>query len=179
MKCTTMESLEDLLLNADDIPIMTEQKFTVECCVRCHHVYQSKWETKVNSELKACHETRPGALVEDKYAMALKHKDVTVGHVTKVLSKITHFYFYLKHGEDLLVKIIGKKHFPKDLPQGEMELPALYVFKSTNLVMHSKLSGFVSDAMKTQRCKLKDIRDKGQAKEEEEHIKICIFEHYF
>ena len=30
-----------------------------------------------------------------------------------------------------------------------MELPALYVFKSTNLVMHSKLSDLVSDAMKT------------------------------
>ena len=30
-----------------------------------------------------------------------------------------------------------------------MELPALYVFKSTNLVMHSKLSDLVSDATKT------------------------------
>ena len=30
-------------------------------------------EAKVDSELKACHETRPGALVEDKYSMMLKH----------------------------------------------------------------------------------------------------------
>ena len=58
-------------------------------------------------------------------------------------------YFYLKHGGDLLVKITGKKQFSKDLPQGGMELPALYVFKSTNLVMHSKLPDLVSDAMKT------------------------------
>ena len=58
-------------------------------------------------------------------------------------------YFYLKHGGDLLVKITGKKQFSKDLPQGGMELPALYVFKSTNLVMHSILPDLVSDAMKT------------------------------
>ena len=54
--------------------------------------------------MKACHETRPGALVGDKYPRALKHKDVTVRRVPKFLSKIT--YFYLKHGGDLLVKII-------------------------------------------------------------------------
>ena len=41
---------------------------------------KSKWKAKVDSELKACHEIRPCTLVEDKYAMALKHKDVTVGH---------------------------------------------------------------------------------------------------
>ena len=53
----------------------------------CRHVYQSKWEAEVDSELKACHQTRPGAFVEDKYAMALNHKDVTigVGHVPKFL----------------------------------------------------------------------------------------------
>ena len=68
-----MESLEDLLLNANDIPIIIEQDFLVEFCLRGHHVYQSKWEAKVDSELKGCHETRPGVLVEDKHAMALKH----------------------------------------------------------------------------------------------------------
>ena len=116
-----------------NIPIMIEKEFTVERCVRGHHVYKSKWEAKVDSELKACHETRLGALTEDKYAMALKHKDVTVGHVPKFLSKIT--YFYLKHGRNLQVKIIGKKQFSN-------------VFKSTNLAVHSKLPGLVSDAMK-------------------------------
>ena len=38
---------------------------------------------KVDSELKICHKTRPGALVEDKYIMVLKHKDVNVEHVQK------------------------------------------------------------------------------------------------
>ena len=68
---------------------MTEKELTVECCVRCHHGYQSKWGPKVDTELKACHETRPSALVEDKYAMTLKHKDVTVGHVPKFHNNIS------------------------------------------------------------------------------------------
>ena len=46
---------------------------------------------KIESELKASHETRPGALVQEKYAMVLKYNDVTVRHVPKSLSKITHF----------------------------------------------------------------------------------------
>ena len=31
-----MESLEVLLLNAKDIPILVEREFTAECCVRGH-----------------------------------------------------------------------------------------------------------------------------------------------
>ena len=57
MKRTNMESLKYLLLNANDIPIMIEKEFTVECFVRDHHVHQSKWEAKVDKELKACHES--------------------------------------------------------------------------------------------------------------------------
>ena len=64
---------------------MIEKDFAVECCVGAHHVYQRKWAAKVYSKLRACHEIRPSALVKDKYAMALKHKDVTVEHVQKFI----------------------------------------------------------------------------------------------
>lgn len=104
--------------------------------MQCHHVYQSKWEAKVDSELITCQKIRAGAFVEDIYVMALKHRDVTVG--------FGHRFF-----TDLQVKVIRKQQFSKDLPQGGMELPALYVFKSTNLAMPLKLPGLVSEAMKT------------------------------
>ena len=84
-----MESLEVLLLNAKDIPILVEREFTVECCVRGHHVYQKEWEAEIGRKLTAQYETRPGALVQDKYAIALKQKGVIVGHIPKFLSKIT------------------------------------------------------------------------------------------
>ena len=115
--------------------------------------------------MKAYQEARPGALVEVKHVMALKHKEVIVRHVPKLLSKIT--YFYLKHDGDLLARIIGKKQFSKNLPQGGMELPILYVFKSTNLVMYSKIPGFVSDVMKTYngaKSKTLETKDKPKKK---------------
>ena len=73
----------------------------------------------------------------------------------------------MKHGGDLLVKIIGKKQFSKDFPQGGIELPALYVFKSANhLVMYSKLPDLFSDAMKTyNNAKSKTLETKNKLKE--------------
>ena len=94
-----MESLTDQILKSDVIPI--------ECCVRGHYVYESNWGAKTGSKFKSRHEKRPSALVEDKYAMALKFNDTTFGHVPKFLSKIT--YFFLKLGGDLVVKITGQR----------------------------------------------------------------------
>ena len=142
-----MQSLEVLLLNAKGIPILVKREFTVECCVGGHHVYQKEWEAEIGSKLTAQYETRPGALVQDEYAIALKQKNVIVGHIPKFLSKITHFY--LKYGGDLLVEIIGKRQYSRDLPQGGMELPAIYVFKTTNLEMHLQLPSLAKKAMKT------------------------------
>ena len=170
-----MESLEVLLLNAKDIPILVEREFTVECCVRGHHVYQKEWEADIGSKLTAQYETRPGALVQDKYAIALKQKDVIVAHIPKFLSKIT--YFYLQHGRDLLVEIIRKRQYSRDLPQGGMELPALYVFKTTNLEMHLQLPSLARKVMKTYIDAKTKAMDKPKKKRQNKKM-ICIFEHY-
>ena len=102
-----MESLTDQILKSDVIPIVIEKELEVECCVRVHHNYESNWDAKTGGKLKPCHEKRPSALVEDKYAMAFKFNDTTVGHAPKFLSKIT--YFFLKLGGDLVVKITGQR----------------------------------------------------------------------
>lgn len=163
MKFINMESLEDFLLNTNDVPIMIAKEYTVECFVKGHDVYQSKWEAKVDSELKTCHETRPSALVEDKHAVALKHSDVAVGHVAQFLLKTT--YFYLNHVGYLLVKIIQMNSSPKTFLKLGTELPTFYVFKSTNVVMHSRLPGLVSDPMKIYndaKSKILKAKDKPQ-----------------
>ena len=110
-----------------------------------------------------------------KYAIALKQKDVIVGHIPKSLSKIT--YFYLKHDGDLLVEIIGKRQYSRDLPQGGMELPALYVFKTTNLEMHLQLPSLARKAMKTYNESKTKAIDKPKKKRQNKKL-ICIFEHY-
>ena len=115
--------------------------------------------------MTAQYETRPGALVQDKYAIALTQKDVIDGHIPKFLSKIT--YFYLKHGGDLLVEIIGKRQYSRDHPQGGMELPALYVSKTTNLEMHLQLPSLARKAMKIHnyaKTKAMDKPKKGKTK---------------
>ena len=114
----------------------------------------SSLSANVDSRLTVCHETRPGALVEDKYAMTLKYGDVTVGHIPKFLSKI--MYFYIKNGGELLVKITK---FSRDLPQGGMEFPALYIFKSTNSEVHSKLPDLIAKALKEYNDSKKDVKN--------------------
>ena len=97
-----------------------------------------------------------------------------VGHIPKFLFKIT--YFYLKHGGELLVEVIGKRQYSRDLPQGGMELPALYNFKTTNLEMHLQLPSHARKAMKT----YSDAKTKPMDKPKKRQNKkmICIFEHY-
>ena len=82
-----MESLTDQILKSDVVPIAIEKELKVKCCVRGHQAYESNWDAKTGSKFKPCHEKRPSALVEDKYAMALKFNDTTVGHVPKFLYK--------------------------------------------------------------------------------------------
>ena len=136
-----MESLTDPILKSDVIPIVIKKELEGECCVRGHHVYESNWDAKTGSKLKHCHEKRPSALVENKYAMALKFNDTTVGHVPKFLSKITYFFFKL--GGDLVVKIAGQRQYSRDLDQGGMERPGTYVFTSTDAEMDAKLEMLV------------------------------------
>ena len=156
-----MEILDVWLLNAKDIPILVEREFTVECCVRDHNVYQKVWEAEIGSKLTAKYETRPGALVQDKYAMAPKQKDVIT-------------YFYLKRGGDLLVEIIGKRQYSRDLPQGRMELPALYVFKTKNLEMHLQLPSLARKAMKTYNDAKTKAVDKPKKTAKQKNDMICI-----
>ena len=75
------------------------------------------------------------------------------------------------------VEIVGKRQYSRDLPQGGMELPALYVFKTTNLEMHYPVTQSCQKGHENiQRCKDKS---NGQAKNKRQNKKmICIFEHY-
>ena len=73
-------------------------------------------------------EKRPGALVEDRYAIAIISNNQTVGNVPKFLSKLT--FFFLKHGDTLTVKVTGERRYSFDLAQGGMEIPAEFIYKS-------------------------------------------------
>ena len=122
--------LNSLLVKDLKIPIFVEKEFTVQCCIRRYHTYQAQWNAEVGAKLKTAPDTRPAALVEDKYAIAVKHDEQTVGHVPKFLSKLT--FFFLKHGGKVIIKVNGPKRYSVDLKQGGMEVPAEFCFKTCN-----------------------------------------------
>ena len=92
-----------------EIPIILQTEFSAAC-------------------LTSESEKRPGALVKDKYAIAIISNNQTVGHVPKFLSKLT--FFFLKHGATLTVKATGERKYSFDLPQGVMEIPTEFIYKS-------------------------------------------------
>ena len=124
------ENLTQALLTKDfEIPIVLERGFSAACCIRGYHIYNwTQWTAEIGSILTSEPEKRSGALVEDKYAIAIISNNQTVGHVPKFLSKLT--FFFLKHGATLTVKVTGERRNSFDLPQGGMEIPAEFICKS-------------------------------------------------
>ena len=67
------ENLTQTLLIKDlEIPIILEREFSAACCIRGYHVYNwTQWTTEIGSIFTSKPEKRPGALVKDKYAIAI------------------------------------------------------------------------------------------------------------
>ena len=126
----TAENLTQTLLTKDlEIPIILDREFSAACCVRSYHIYNwTQWTAEIGSILTSEPEKRPGALVEDKYAIAIISNNQTVGHVPKFLSKLA--FFFLKHGATLTVKVTGERRYSFDLPQRGMEIPVEFIYKS-------------------------------------------------
>ena len=124
------ENLTQALLTTDlEIPIILEREFSAAFCIRGYHIYNwAQWTAEIGSILTSEPEKSPGALVEDRYAIAIISNNQTVGHVPKFLSKLT--FFFLKHGGTLTVKVMGERRYSFDLAQGGMEIPAEFIYKS-------------------------------------------------
>ena len=81
-----------LLIKDLEIPVILEKEFTVQYCIRDYHTYQLECNAEVGAELGAVPDTRTTALVKDKYAIAVKNGEQTVGHIPMFLSKLTFFF---------------------------------------------------------------------------------------
>ena len=121
------ENLTQALLTKDlEIPIILESEFSAAFQL---HIYNwAQWTAEIGSILTREPEKRPGALVENRYTIAIISNNQTVGHVPKFLSKLT--FFFLKHGGTLTVKVTGERRYSFDLAQGCMKIPAEFIYKS-------------------------------------------------
>ena len=82
-----------LLAEGLEIPIVLENEFSVDCCIRGYHIYSwTQWHAEIGSILTVEPEVRPGALVEDQYAMAIKNNAQTVGHIPKYPRSKLNYY---------------------------------------------------------------------------------------
>ena len=63
----------------------------------------------------------------------------------KFLSKIT--YFCLRHGGDLHAATIVERRYLYGLKQGGIEFPTTYIYRYTDMDMHSKLQIIVGETM--------------------------------
>ena len=59
--------------------------------------------------------------VTDRYAVAVTKDDVIVGYLPKKYSKIVSLF--IKRGGSISCKVIGRRCYSRDLPQGGVEIP--------------------------------------------------------
>ena len=82
-------------------------------------------------------DTRTTALVKDKYAIAVKNGEQTVGHIPMFLSKLT--FFFLRYDGKVSIKVNGPRRYSVDLIQGSLELPAEFTFQTSNEKLFSQM----------------------------------------
>ena len=122
--------MSSLLIKDLEIPVILEKEFPVQCCIRGYHTYQSQWNAEVGAELGAVPDTRNTVPVKDKYAIAVKNGEQTVGHIPMFLSKLT--FFFLIYDGKVSIKVNGPRRYSVDLIQGALELPAEFTFQTSN-----------------------------------------------
>ena len=125
--------LSSLLIKDLEIPVILGKEFTVPYCIRGYHTYQSQW----NAEVGAVRDTRTTALVKDKYAVAVKNGEQTVGHISMFLSKLT--FFFLRYDGRVSIKVNGPRRYSVDLIQGGLELPDEIIFQTSNEKLFSQM----------------------------------------
>ena len=120
-----------------------------------------QWNAEVGAELGAVQDTRTTALVKDKYAIAVKNGEQTVGHIPTFLSKLK--FFFLRYDGKVSIKVNGPRKYSVDLIQGGLELPAEFTFQTSN----EKLFSQMQEETLVEIEKFEDKRKKNGRRDEE------------
>ena len=108
--------------------------FTMESCVRGYHVYQNTWVPIHGEHLRCSRECGNRA---DAFAVAVVKGEDTVGHVPRRFSCATNLF--IQSGGVVACEIYSDRRYSRDLPQGGMEIPCVYIFSGApDLVDNTK-----------------------------------------
>ena len=162
-----------LLVKNLEIPVFLEKEFNVLCCIKGYRIYQTQWNAEIGTRLTTAPETRPGALAEDKYAIAVINNGKTFGHVPKFLTKLT--FFFLKNGGKLHITATGPRTCSVYLKQGGLELPADFRFTSLNEKLFLQMKGKTLEEVQKYEKQKKEVEQerekKNKLKKEKEKLK--------
>lgn len=96
--------------------------FEREYSVRGFHVFRDVW-TPFEGEILDT--TREHNNPYDKYAVAVKKGQITVGHVPREISKTVAFF--IKHGGIVVCKVMSSQHRHSEIAGG-LEIPCMIRF---------------------------------------------------
>ena len=97
---------------------------------------------KFNGEELSTEPDTDGHKFGDRNSVKVKKDNITVGHVPKDISRIAKFF--IAHGGEIACIITGKRQ-RSQLPQGGLEVPCKYVFKTKNKTMMEKLKKLLAE----------------------------------
>ena len=80
---------------------------------------------------------------QDPYAVGLKLRDVTVGHVPRTTLCICTLF--LRRGGTIITTVIGPRQYSSDLPPGALELPCGYKFTGERALAEKVCQLFLND----------------------------------
>jgi len=100
------------------------EEFSIESCVRGHHVYKNIWDVSVGEELPC--KTESGN-EKDPYAVAVMRRHTVVGHLPRKISAACSLF--LRRKGTIRCTVTGTRRYSADLPQGGLEVPCILKFR--------------------------------------------------
>ena len=126
------------------------------------------FSAEVGAELGAVTDIRTTALVKDKYAIAVKNGEQTVGHIPMFLSKLT--FFFLRYDGKVSIKVNGPRRYSVDLMQGGLELLAEFIVQTSNEKLFSQMQEETLVKIEIFEEKRKKMEDKMKKKKKKPKI---------
>lgn len=104
--------------------LVETEDFTVEWCIRGHHVYKDMWGAGIGEELLC---EREVGNIADVCAVAVIKNGETVGHIPRKISRISSIF--IRRGGRISCQVTGSRQYSGDLPQGGLEVPCTIKFQ--------------------------------------------------
>ena len=102
----------------------TEGEVFLSSCICGYHVYNDIWTAIVGEELECAREV---GNAKDRYVVSVLRGSDIVGHLPQKISRVCSLF--LLRGGTISCKVIGRRRYSVDLPQGGLEIPCKLIFR--------------------------------------------------